>query len=122
MHKFLVVDDEPTIVDLITQFLRENFDCDVDSKSNGMEAFLATQESHFDLIITDFKMPVMNGGAFVDALRMEVSPNKNTPIVFVSAFIDDAMKSSAEQTGVQFLEKPIDMDNLKEVVLKAVSL
>jgi CheY-like chemotaxis protein len=63
---------------------------------------------HIDLLLTDVVMPQMSGRHFADWLR-KLSPG--TKIVFVSGYLDESHRA-AEQSGMFFLPKPFDPEQL----------
>lgn len=106
MHKVLVVDDENEILDMVSNIMEDKFSCETDKATNGLDAFILSQKNQYDLIITDHNMPFMKGSAFIIGVRTKETQNKNTPIVMLSAFIEDQMKENLRDLNVQFIEKP----------------
>lgn len=76
--KILLVDDEPNVLRSLIRLLK---DYQLTTFSSGEEALLAAQETSFDLVISDYRMPGMNGVEFLtffkaiqpDAIRMILS-------------------------------------------------
>jgi len=68
-RSILVVDDSPVIRTLIQKCLREEGYQNVDTAENGRAALEKCDQTHYDLILTDFDMPEMNGEELVNALR-----------------------------------------------------
>jgi len=67
-EKVLVVDDEPTIVELCTRFLNKEGYM-VKTASNGLQALQIFQEEPFDLLLTDIRMRGMSGLELIDAAK-----------------------------------------------------
>jgi CheY-like chemotaxis protein/HPt (histidine-containing phosphotransfer) domain-containing protein len=111
--RILVVDDSDTNRKLIRLILRRSGSETV-AAENGQQAVEATLREHFDLILMDMQMPVLDGYAAVRELR---SRRVQTPILALTAH---AMKGDAEKcfeagcTG--YLTKPIDADRLVAAV------
>jgi CheY-like chemotaxis protein len=118
--KILVVDDEDFIVEIIEEILTEDMDCQVTTTENGQMGLSLAQEDGYDLIITDYNMPVMTGGEFANQLRAAEGPNTSTPILFVSGFSDPAKKESKGLENVFFMDKPIIIDKLIASVTEAM--
>lgn len=116
MHKILVVDDEPDIVETVSEIIEMKFSCGIDTAANGLDAFIKIQEQEYDLIITDHKMPFMTGAALIIATRTKENPNKKTPIVMLSGFIDEELKKSLKIQNIKFLEKPFKTNQLFDLV------
>ncbi|HET6446070.1 MAG TPA: response regulator transcription factor [candidate division Zixibacteria bacterium] len=98
----LVVDDEPKLSNLVRGYLEQEGYQVVVAK-NGREALFAARESKPDLIVLDLMMPEMNGWEFMRLHRKE----RNTPIIMLTARIDDVDKIAALETGADdYLTKP----------------
>lgn len=82
-HKVLVVDDEFASLEVLALLLvGEGFQ--VATASNGEEALLRLADETIDLVITDYKMPKMDGSEL--CLRMLADPRlQNIPVIFTSA-------------------------------------
>lgn len=114
MH-ILVADDKPNVISLLTQLL-ENFDCRVDSASNGLDAFEKAQKIDFDLYIIDHLMPVMDGLSLVKNLKKKVS-TASTPILFMTTQSLTSVEQLVEYPLFDgLLAKPIDSKTLYEAV------
>lgn len=107
----LVVEDIPNIRDLLTVTLRFK-GYPVVTASNGEEALAIIEEKRPALIITDILMPKMDGYAFVQKLRTDLSTH-DIPIIFLSAtYITPEDKIFGLSLGAaRFIEKPIDTED-----------
>ena len=70
----LVVDDEPMLLDIFRDWLQEE-DCHVWTAGDGAAALQILRDNHVDVIVSDVRMPVMDGVALVKKLPMS-SPNQ----------------------------------------------
>lgn len=118
---FLVVDDEPEIVDFIVDLLNDNFECDIFKASNGLEGLEISNKNKLDLIFADFRMPVMNGGEMVKTIREKSAINSKIPILLVSAYLEEAKDSLKIIENVLFIDKPIQVDSLLRNIKMALS-
>jgi CheY-like chemotaxis protein len=102
--KILVVDDNPTILQLVCQSLEK---CgELITATDGADALMKTLETKPDLIISDYTMPVMDGRALFDKLRAR-KETQNIPFVFLASQkeIDERLRMVLE--GVEeFVIKP----------------
>ena len=107
----LVVEDTPNILELLSVALRFK-GYPVETAKNGKEALEKIANERPALIITDILMPVMDGYAFVQALRTNVKTH-NIPIIFLSAtYVTPKDKEFALSLGAsRFMEKPIDTED-----------
>ena len=111
--KFLLVDDEQDILELVASFLELEFEgAKIEKVSDGIDAVISVTEQKFDLIITDHKMDKMNGTEFVYNMRnMESSKNKTTPTIILSGFIPLVKESLAEDDKLIFMDKPFQPED-----------
>ncbi len=102
----LIVDDEPAIVDLLSQLL-EDEGYRVASAGDGMAAYEKVGEVRPDLVIADVMMPRMDGFALVDRLTGGEHP---VPVILMSAAVE------SRRRDVPFIAKPFDLSELLELV------
>jgi diguanylate cyclase (GGDEF)-like protein len=113
----LYVEDEANIRDQISKMMKQLFN-NVAVASNGAEALELYKINKYDLVITDLKMPIMDG---VELCENIISINKDQLIVLISAHkeIDELLKLI--NIGVSgFLLKPIDVDILLQKLFSIV--
>jgi DNA-binding response OmpR family regulator len=109
MARILVVEDEIELNKIICRSLRER-GYDVISATNGVEALSSTENTKFDMILTDIMMPRMDGFELADGIRLT---DKEIPIVFMTAKDDKASKMLGYSIGVDdYIVKPFDIDIL----------
>ena len=109
----LIVDDDPTNLFVLDQFLQGEGYRTV-TAANGAEAVDAFHEFQPWLILMDLSMPVMDG--FEATRKILAGADDNTPkptILAVSANVTPEWRASCFEAGMQdFIEKPIDFGNL----------
>ena len=117
--KILIMDDDPTIADLLKEALGDE----------GYETFMTTQSLRFyddvrehdpDLILLDIMMPYLDGRDELKLMGMDMAAGRlrRIPVILVTAFLD-AYKEEAEfrEAGVvQIVYKPFDLDKLVTLV------
>jgi len=112
----LYVEDEPLIRKNAVEFLSRYCSC-VYEAQDGEEGFQVYQKENIDIIITDIKMPKLNGLDFADKVREK---DKNTPIIITTAHSDtEYLLKAVELQLVKYLIKPITSDKLKEALSMA---
>jgi DNA-binding NtrC family response regulator len=113
----LVVDDEANLRRVLAALLaRENYD--VHTAENGEVALQILREHHIDLVITDLRMPRMDG---MELLREVQRLDHALPVVMLTAHgtVDNAVE--ALKLGAQdYLTKPFDQAEIRSVVQKAL--
>jgi two-component system chemotaxis response regulator CheY len=114
----LVVDDAGSSRDLVRSTLGEIELLNVKVSHNGLDALELFNKHKFDLVITDWDMPVMSGIEFVAAVRARFD-KKVLPIIMLTATIQEEMIKKAIAAGVNdYIAKPFQPGNLQLKVLK----
>ena len=115
----LVVDDEPDICELLEiTLLRMGIDArsvyDLDSARNAL------QDSHFDLCLTDMRLPDGNG---IDLVRHISQHFPELPVAMITAFGSMDTAISALKAGAfDFVQKPVDLEQLRTLVDTALKV
>ncbi len=113
--RLLVVDDEPNLLRAVAACLRdEGFE--VVTARSGSEALVRVAETVPDLIVSDIRMPGMDGYQLARQLRAS-SRTALTPVVFLTAKDETADRIAGFRTGVDaYLPKPFEPEELVAVV------
>ena len=116
----LVVDDSPTIRDLIASMFKE-LDYQVETAENGFEGYKAVQRIKPDIITSDYDMPVLNGWEFCTEVR-DHEEYKDIPIIMITTRATEMDLKKGEILGVSaYLAKPFAKDTLKDAVERAIA-
>jgi DNA-binding NtrC family response regulator len=115
--RILVVDDEPAQRGLLAGFLRD-LDADVLEAGSGREAIDLVRRSLPDVVVTDVRMPEMNGGELLRAVKRG-NPEVEVVIVTAYATVPDAV-ASLQDGAADYLLKPLDLDEVELAVRRAV--
>ncbi len=121
MYRALIVDDEPFILEGMDNVIEwEEFGIEIAAKaSNGVEAMELLGKMHIDILITDIKMPEMNGLELINNLRQR---GMNTKIIVLSGFDDFRFVKEASRLGIEnYLLKPIEEQELSDTLLNVVT-
>ena len=118
--RLLVVDDEPKLLRAIALDLKgEGYD--VSTARSGNEALVSVAQRLPDLIVSDIRMPGMDGYALARRLRQNQS-TALVPIVFLTAKDTTADRIEGFRTGVDaYLTKPFEPDELLAVIASILS-
>ncbi|ABI57042.1 sigma-54-dependent transcriptional regulator [Alkalilimnicola ehrlichii MLHE-1] len=105
----LVIDDEPGVRNFLERALVRHFR-HVRVAANVKEAEAAREEGHYDLIISDIRLPGVSGVDWVEAVRAQGDP---TDVIFITAYADLETAIAALRAGASdFILKPFRMDQL----------
>jgi len=117
MAKILIVDDEPGILD----FLRNMFQAEgyeVVIALNGEAAIEAVKIGTVDLVITDLRMPEMDG---MELLRELKKFKPSMPVIMLTAYASDETAIEAKKLGVfTYISKPFNVAGLFGIVKRAL--
>ena len=114
--RVLIVDDEEALRDLISVVLTaDNYD--VDTACDGDTALRKTKTAHYDLIVSDWKMPGLNGYEFYEQLRAS-NPEAASRFIFLTGDVLGAQKL-LHNSGNICMAKPFQVDELRSTVNKA---
>ncbi len=119
MHnpKILVVDDEMVVCESCKRILEED-GYEVDIALNGMEAFEKMKTNSFDILITDLKMPGINGMEVLKTSRREYP---ETIVIMITGFSTVETAVEAMKLGAfDYIPKPFTPDEVSIVVKKAI--
>ncbi len=113
--KVLVVEDVEMSRDFIKELFSVSFSINCDLAVNGKEAVEKAENTSYDIIFMDVRMPVMNGHEATKKIRKF---NKKVPIVCMSADVQEKDIKLAKDAGMDsFIEKPLDTDKMKQSFL-----
>lgn len=117
MAEILVVDDDRNLRELLDIMLTQE-GYRVKCANNGKEALTLCQKYSFDLVITDLKMPKVDGIDFLKGIK-EISPE--TLVILMTAYASGETAVTAMQEGAyDYLEKNFDIEDLKNTVQAAL--
>ncbi|MBI5875865.1 MAG: response regulator [Deltaproteobacteria bacterium] len=114
----LIIDDEPVILDAASEIFKKA-DYKVATACNGIEGMEKLAKGSFDLVITDIRMPGMDGLSLIQKIRKEVSTDLPVVVVTGHGTIDTAIESMRHGTQ-GFLLKPFTPREILDVAEDAV--
>lgn len=116
--RILIIEDDEGMRSLLKDFLEEE-GYEIDSVDNGSEAFRKIVKEVYDLIVTDVRMPGLSGLDILPGIR-KLQPE--APVIVITAFGDkEVYRRAFERGATAYLEKPIHLENLKNLIQKMVS-
>ncbi len=120
LKRLLIVDDEETLTfSLYQTFIKAPVECEVITASDGQQALSQIEKQMFDVVITDIKMPDLNG---LDLLSLIKAKNPSTRVVVITAYGTDDKEDQAYKRGAEsYVEKPFDLNELRDLVFKMLS-
>jgi response regulator RpfG family c-di-GMP phosphodiesterase len=116
--KILIVDDEPSICDILEKFLKKK-GYDVNRASDGKKAISFIDEAPVDLIVSDIKMPGMSGVELLQKIREK---GKTMPVLITTGFptLDTAIEA-LKLGAYDYLTKPFHLEEIGEKIRRALA-
>ncbi|WP_396205816.1 response regulator [Gemmatimonas sp.] len=117
--RVLVVDDDPAVRRTVATLLqRQQFETDEANSAEEALQRLTDTPTRFDMVVSDVRMPGMNGCDLALALR---AMHPTLPVLLVSGFVDDLSVQERIQTaGLMLMNKPFDVPSFLSVVKRTV--
>ena len=118
MGRILAVDDEPDMLTLIKMIVEGYSDHQVTTTNNPMEVAELLTKERFDLIITDLKMPGMDG---MELLELAKKHDKDALILMVTAFGSlESAEEAVAKGAFDYISKPFRKEQLLLAIDKAM--
>jgi two-component system chemotaxis response regulator CheY len=114
-HRILIVEDSPTMRQLLVFALKRLKGADVVEAQDGMDGLRKVTSDHFDLALVDINMPVMDGLKLISLIRGE-DDLKEMPIVVITTEGAKEDRERALSLGAdEYLTKPIQANRVLAV-------
>lgn len=100
---------------LVTMGVADLKHSEIHTADDGISAYKLLCQSNYDLVITDFRMPGLDGLQLFNLLRNTSHPNQNIPVIFVSGYVEhlQSLYSRNDATNVFVVEKPLISERLE---------
>lgn len=117
-HKILFVDDEENILNSLKRLFLDE-ECEVYTANNGFDAIKLLDEHEFALILSDYRMPGLNG---VEFLKLAKEKSPDTIRIILTGFSDVNVAVSAINDGeiYKFISKPWDSEDFKVQIKRTI--
>jgi CheY-like chemotaxis protein len=119
MAILLAEDDQ--VSRMVAERILSKSGCQVTCAKDGREALDILKDEHFDLVVMDIQMPVMNGLESTRAIRNGEAGEwcRSIPIIAMTAYAMDTDRKSFDEAGMDgYIPKPVDNDSLMETLRK----
>ena len=118
-QKILAVDDQPHMLVLLERIIKEKTSYDVVTTNNPLEVSNLLDKNDFDLIISDLKMPGMDGLEILDHVRKN---NRKEKVIIITAFGDlESAVKSMQGGAFDYITKPFKKEQLLLAIDRAMS-
>ncbi len=114
-HRILIVEDSPTMRQLLTFALKRLRNTDITEAQDGMDGLRKVTSDDYDLALVDINMPVMDGLKLISLIRQE-QRLQSMPIVVITTEGADEDRERALALGAdEYLTKPIQANQVLQV-------
>ena len=117
-ERILVVDDEPNMLRLLKTILMDKTGYEVTTTNNPLEVSKLLQEGPYDLVVTDLKMPLVDG---IDLIGIVKNIDATMPIIVITAYGTIETAEEAIQKGAyDFITKPFRKETILITIKRAL--
>jgi len=118
MGYILAVDDEPDMLSLLKMIIESYSNHNVTVTNNPLEAVTMLGQKQFDLILSDLKMPGMDGLELLELLQKSAT---DTPVIFITAFGSlESAKEAMAKGAFDYVNKPFRKEQILLAIEKAM--
>ena len=120
--KILIIDDDILVIKSLSKYLK-TYGYLIETALNSQEAIDKSEKTNFDLIISDVRMPGMDGIETLKTIRDFSIQNKKekTPAIIITGYAGDKIYEHLGELGITgYIYKPFDMSDFLEVVRKNI--
>ena len=118
MKKILVIDDEEFVTESLKKLLKKS-GYEVEIAKSGNEAVQKVQEADFDLIVSDIRMPDMDGVETIKMIRECLKQNAKpmVPEIFITGYASkDNLEEAKKLKVADYLYKPFNIKDFLDIV------
>jgi two-component system probable response regulator PhcQ len=119
MYKIMAVDDERNVLDGLLRTFRLQNQWQVETFDDPLEALERAKTSRFDLFLSDYKMPAMNGVEFLSEIK-SLQPDSMRLILSGQADLDSIIRAINEAGIYRFITKPVQKYELIATITLAL--
>jgi CheY-like chemotaxis protein len=119
-YRILIVDDHPTILEILSEFLSMNGYHVIATQDGGKALELLATET-FDLVLTDLQMPIVDGWMVAERAKMK---NTSIPVLILSGSIEQYTRADLSPSMLlidELLTKPIDLGMILRTIQRHLS-
>lgn len=123
-YNILLVEDEEKNLRLLKKTLEsaDQFDCNITTAVDGKEGLKYIEENHYDIVLSDYQMPRMNGVDFLNKVN-EKNPSDTVRFLITGHGNMKVIKQAINEAEIhQFIEKPWDADELRSTIQEVMEL
>tara|TARA_B100000029_G_scaffold372484_1_gene366660 strand:+ start:705 stop:1103 length:399 start_codon:yes stop_codon:yes gene_type:complete len=115
--RVLINDDDQAVLEILKLSVESAGKYRIIASDCTQKTLEITKNSKFDLVITDFNTPLVNGLDLIKEMRSLLSLNKDTPILLITGDPSESLKESAESyNDVKYIKKPFQLSYFHKLI------
>lgn len=112
----LIVDDEFMVREALSDFIEDQLGHNVTQSASAIEALNIIQRRHYPLILSDIRMPEMDGIELLRRVR-RIPSDSRPEVIIITGHGDECVEQVVRNAGaLDYLEKPIDIMKLADII------
>ncbi|MBW1953303.1 MAG: response regulator [Deltaproteobacteria bacterium] len=116
--KILIIDDEPDMLVMLEMLITDKTPHEVVTTNNPLEVEELLSQNDFNLVITDLKMPMLDG---MEVLELVKNKDADIPVIVITAFGTlEAAEEAVRQGAYDFITKPFRKEQILVAVERAL--
>jgi DNA-binding NtrC family response regulator len=117
-EKILIVDDEPDMLKLLTMIIKDRRPYAITTTNNPLEAQELARHGGYDVVVTDLKMPGVDGTELLESLK---ASDPDIPVIIISAYatLESALETM-EKGCFDFISKPFRKEQILLTIDRAL--
>lgn len=121
MNRIMILDDEPNVTSALQRVLKRRWprDLHIEVFNDPISALLRADSMAFDVILSDYRMPEMDGIVFLQAVKT-IQPNAIRMILSASTEVETIMKAINDVEAFRYLTKPWMEQQLIQQIEQAI--
>jgi CheY-like chemotaxis protein len=118
MDKVLIADEDAQLLMILADSLEKySKKFEVVTVSNGLEAIMALQKQTFGAVVTEIRMPKVNGLVLMGYLAKNY---QDIPCIVMTDVYSDALKKRLSKESIQYIQKPFKIQELADIIFSAL--
>jgi CheY-like chemotaxis protein len=119
LKRILVVDDEEFVTFTLQEGLEKLPNCEVATANSGQQALQIFEQHPFDLLITDYRMPDIDG---ISLVRQIWQKQPHLAIIMITAYGDSILRNQRAEVPVQYiLDKPVKLADIRNLTIEMLA-
>ncbi len=115
VDKILIADEDAQLLMILSDSLEKySKEFEVVTVNNGLEAIMALQKHKYAAVITEIRMPKVNGLVLMGYLAKNLP---DVPCVVMTDVCSDSLKQRLNKESIQYIEKPFKIQDLADIIL-----